>query len=337
MITTDRLPEISSDYWKYAKPEIISVDAPLGLDDLPAEWAAKVGEHELDQPYVYEVENVHLYGPAMVGVKNSVILDTAYYGRLDLWERNYLYFEAAMSARAEPVIEVECAFSACNVWSGNYFHWLLDTLPKFEALQVYEQDTGVRPLILVDQDPAPFVSEWLDLLGYKYEKLKSYHYHVDNLVIPTNRRKRGIFYKSAGEYLQTLRGCEKLTSHKLYVSRKNARTRRVVNEDELLEYLLPQGYACILPETMSIIEQIGTFMPCEWLIAPHGAGLANMIWSRKQPRVIELVTPAYTNPCCWLVAVALGLEYGYLVADHVGEEDLDLDINKVKQVEDLLQ
>lgn len=332
MITTDRLPEISTDYWKYGVSEYCTVRRPKGVDPLPAEWEEKIGEQALEQPYFYEIEDVHLYGPAMVGIKDDVILDTAYYGRLDLWERNYSYFEMAMQARGEVATEIDCAFSACNVWSGNYFHWLLDTLPKLQALDDYESATGNEVTVLVNKTPPGFVVEMLELFNYPYEQLQSHHYHAKKLVVPTNRRQNGFPFPHSLEYLKEMVGVEKLVSPKLYISRKKAPTRRLENEDELCDYLLKQGYACILPEDMSFAEQMGVFLCSESIISTHGAGLANMIWSRNRPKVIEIVTPAYTNPCCWLIAEALGYDYGYVVGEPTEHEDMTVDMDKLKYV-----
>ena len=58
------------------------------------------------------------------------------------------------------------------------------------------------------------------------------------------------------------------------------------------------------------------------------------MWSNtfKLPTVVELVHPNYTNPCCWLLGNALGANYGFVVCEHTGIEDMICDPEEVRDV-----
>jgi len=334
MITNSRLQEIASKQYPYGKAAKLVIMPPRGVDDLPHEWLEKLGSVELEQPYVYEIPDVKLVGPALAGFQGKeLILETSYFGRIDLWERNFPYFETAVLMDYGDTEEIDVAFSACTVWSNNYFHWILDILPKLEALDVYEKETGVKPVILVGKNIPVFAEDLLNMVGANYKKINSYKYHVNKLVVPTTRRERGYIHPSAIKYLGGLFEYDKMTSKKIYISRRYADKRKVINENALCEVLLDDGYACITPEKYSMKEQIGIFRNAEWIIAPHGAGLANIAWCiNPDVRIMELVTPDYSNPCCWLVAACMNWNYGYHVGQPLPGENLKVNLNTVDMV-----
>jgi capsular polysaccharide biosynthesis protein len=69
---------------------------------------------------------------------------------------------------------------------------------------------------------------------------------------------------------------------KIYVSRKNAGWRRVINEEYLEPILKKANFKILCNETMSVGDQIQAFSNASVVIAPHGAGLTNIIYSHKR-------------------------------------------------------
>ncbi len=337
MITTERLKETANRVWEYGEAETVEIKPPVGVDPLPAEWREKLGPYQFNRPYIAEVEDVHLAGPALVGFKdNDVILDTAYYGRLDLWERNYPHFEMARQALKQPAVEIDLAVSFGGVWSSNYFHWVLDTLPKIEAAGNYLAKSGEVPVILLEHEPPPFVIESLLPFDYEWARNKTYHFHVKRLVIPQNRRKRGMVPPGVVDYLRKLYPSDVMYSTPdLYITRKEARNRRVENEEELTDYLLERGYSAGMPERSSFAEQRDMFAGAENIISPHGAGLVNMVLA-DSPKVIELVTPDYSNPCGWLIAAGKGWDYGFVMCEPLEGENMKVDIGKLHKVVEMM-
>lgn len=337
MITTERLKEIANFVWEYGEAETVEIKPPVGVDPLPDEWQEKLGPYQFNRPFIAEVEDVHLAGPALVGVKdNDVILDTAYYGRLDLWERNYPHFEMARDALKHPAMEIELAVSFGGVWSHNYFHWVLDTLSKIEAVRKYMAETGNYPITILENKPPAFVIEGLISLGFSWIKNEQFHFHIERLVVPSNRRKFGMVPPGLVDYLRELYPSDVMYSTPdLYITRKEARNRRVENEEELTDYLLERGYSVRMPENSSFAEQRDMFAGAENIISPHGAGLVNMVWA-ESPKVIELVTPDYSNPCGWLIAAGKGWDYGFVMCEPLEGENMRVDIGKLHEVVEMM-
>lgn len=313
--------------------ETVKPAQPKGIDPLPEEWEAKLDIKRLHGAQLVTIPDVHLCGGAMVGFKDDdVILDTAYYGRLDLYQRNYPAFVQAKQCyqNIEPT-EIEIGFSMGGVWSHNYFHWVLDHLPKLQLL-----DKTDIPLIM-SSSPPEFVIESLGTFESGWEEIPfNPHYLVKNLMVATTRRSEGYLYPSAAHYLQTAFNGKEFwsdwSSNRLYISRADAISRRIVNEIELVEYLEDHGFRAVRPERLTFEDQVDLFHGADIIVAPHGAGLANMAWCYMGAKIVEIVAPQYTNPCCWLAGDAFWHEYYYLVGDPRGEEDIYVDIERLEQL-----
>ena len=75
---------------------------------------------------------------------------------------------------------------------------------------------------------------------------------------------------------------------KIYISRKNARTRKVINEDQLIKKLKKQGFQIVYLEKLSIPMQAKIFNEARIIIGPHGAGFTNIIFSNPGYILIDL-------------------------------------------------
>ncbi len=206
------------------------------------------------------------------------------------------------------------------VAGGNaYFHWLADSLPRIEILR----KTLPGGLAAVDHfivnRGIPVIAESLTMLGIPAGKIvfaDDLHIQAENLIVPSLPGISGDPPPWACSFLR-----ESFISHKadispqprLYISRSNARYRQVENEAEVIECLSRQGFSVIRLEEHSFAEQIALFAGAEVIVAPHGAGLTNLLWCKAGTKVLELFSPNYVNVCYWAAANQLGLDYHYLI------------------------
>ncbi|HBW56875.1 MAG TPA: hypothetical protein DEF27_03370, partial [Oscillatoriales bacterium UBA8482] len=54
-------------------------------------------------------------------------------------------------------------------------------------------------------------------------------------------------------------------------------------------------------ETLSVAEQARLFAHAKVIIAPHGAGLTNLMFCSPETIVIELVSPHYIRHYYWVI------------------------------------
>ena len=182
-------------------------------------------------------------------------------------------------------------FHVFNSWGTGYYHWLLEVLPKF---LLFEQDLK-GGTVLLPRNPPRFIIEFLAAFGFsKYVELNT------NLLIPTleviSNPNSGCFSKMQIEMIRTrLRErfgvsnpSEAGVRRAIYVSRRNSRGRKVVNEEQISDALKESGVDLVELDSMGFEEQVRMFSSCSLLISIHGAALANMIFMPEGSRVVEL-------------------------------------------------
>jgi capsular polysaccharide biosynthesis protein len=99
---------------------------------------------------------------------------------------------------------------------------------------------------------------------------------------------------------------------RLYISRRLAGRRRVVNEEELVRVLRNFRFEIVCAEDLSFADQVRLFSRARYLAANHGAGLTNMLFMKDNGSVLELRHVSdYVNNCYFILASALKLKYYY--------------------------
>jgi capsular polysaccharide biosynthesis protein len=86
-----------------------------------------------------------------------------------------------------------------------------------------------------------------------------------------------------------------------------------VNEEEIWPLFSRRGFLRVTLEKMSLVDQIALFSQAEAVVAPHGAGLTNLVWSAPRTKVLEIFSPLYVNLCYWAIATPIHADYYYLL------------------------
>jgi capsular polysaccharide biosynthesis protein len=106
-------------------------------------------------------------------------------------------------------------------------------------------------------------------------------------------------------------------NNRILVMRKELRS--ISNISAFVEMLTPLGFRPYFLEDMQFEEQVEIFARAEFIVAPHGAGLSNLIFSPPECRVIELSPDCEMRPFFWEISCKLGHIYGMLpCATHDG-------------------
>lgn len=193
----------------------------------------------------------------------------------------------------------------------SYYHWLLDELPRYlvPGLPPYDQ-------IVCSRDSA-INKEAINLLGLENENIiflaQAKHYQCDLLIVPsyvaTTGQPSPYLVECLSQAVQPLISSSKRYPEKLFISRKSAGVRRIVKEDVIFQGLESQGFTRIQLEKFSWKDQINLFYHAREIIAPHGAGLANLVFCAQKPLVIELFHTDYVHWCFWQLAMLVGASY----------------------------
>ena len=199
--------------------------------------------------------------------------------------------------------------------SDNYYHWLFDSLPRWKMLQ----DAGYTNYdhVLLHSQSCHFQDETLDRLNVPEAKRlrcnKNRVYQFDRLVVPAMPFPLWQVAPWTCEWVRSLFPERRGGPERIYLSRRSATRRRLVNEAELEARLEEMGVACVQPEMMSVAEQAASFSAAKWVVAPHGAGLANMVFAPIGALLVELFHPDKQNQTYRNLAAACGLRYASFV------------------------
>ncbi len=217
-------------------------------------------------------------------------------------------------------------------WSVNYYHWLVDSLPRLVSTR---QDLGQFTVVLPsDYKRLGYHARTLDMLGvrYRYFDVVSERIYCEELHLPlyvsitgtTNAlyagkvRDRLLARVSADQSPQG-------GKHRIYVTRRKAPKRRIINETEVIRLLEALDFHVVEFENLAFDQQAALCRDATILIGLHGAGLTNMMFMQPDSLVLELGRQNERNFCFQELAAAFRLRYHRLECKIEGTDALDSD------------
>lgn len=117
---------------------------------------------------------------------------------------------------------------------------------------------------------------------------------------------------------------------KIYISRSDARFRRIVNEEKIIELLVGEGFKVLRMSDFRPFDQWGIFRNATDIVAPHGAALTSLIFSSPGANVVELLNPQKGTAAFSVIAQERGLNYRAVFgAPAGGREDYAIPVEAV--------
>jgi len=83
------------------------------------------------------------------------------------------------------------------------------------------------------------------------------------------------------------------TAKRLFIPRVGVKVRRVINEAEVIDALAKLGFKTFDCAQHSVTEQARAFHAAEMIVGTHGAGFANIVYSRPGTAVVEIIPEGY--------------------------------------------
>jgi capsular polysaccharide biosynthesis protein len=202
-------------------------------------------------------------------------------GLLQIWLR----FKKQRLPAGKPYVRVHTSYRG-------YYHWLLESVPKLLETQ---RSLPEFTLLLPASYTEAFYADTLRLL--KITSIERLHpqimYQVPDLALPTSTEAQGdysaqkmrevkaVFLAAAGI------GETPAVPTRLYISRRKAPRRKVLNESEVEQLLARYGFQCVCLEDFTFEDQLRLCASATVLVSMHGAGLSNMIFMPEHSTVVE--------------------------------------------------
>lgn len=220
---------------------------------------------------------------------------------------------------------------------GNYNHMLQETLPTILAIKDAGLDLNNYAYLVGDEAAYDDILQcfgirreniihnkngWLSCRSLLYPCFQSF----GHLYTPTNYLDRLAVLFQSEEFVNGDAGVPK----RLYVSRKNAAVRRILNEEDLVARLKDFGFYSVDPGDYSKIEQIALFSEAELIVGPHGMGMNNIFFSKNLHQVVEIFTSSWLRPAYWRMSQSRGVDYGAYILDPVNDnQDVIVDVDLI--------
>jgi capsular polysaccharide biosynthesis protein len=306
--------------------------------DPEGHWVfAESADYEVRARFTVEIDGGTVVGDYGANLTPAGTLDyeTSEYFGISGWREHPIYLRPALP-RVEHV-DGTLVSLATRGGSANYYHFLLDVLPRWGILE--ESMPGVVPDHVYVPCTSGYQRELLALAGLDRHDLIATGKHravsADHLLVPSISNSQEEAAPWMVEWVRARFPPDRTDDkpHRLYVTRGSRRnTRRLVDEDRLWPRLEARGFVRIDPGTMSVRDQIDHFAAADVVVGLHGAALTNVVFLKPNARVLELFAPSYVNAAYWAICQSIpGVRYQYLLGDGPGDRSARRTMNALQK------
>ena len=216
----------------------------------------------------------------------------------------------------KPILKKKLTGSFNNLPDNGYFHFLVEDLPRF----LDTTDLNLN-LTTIYGSKSSYILESLNILKNTKNVYFNYPVLCEKLVI-SEKTSGGIFTQSDHEKLLNFsKNIEpKMNNKNVFVTRKNRlkgmESRGIQYIDEIESLFARNSFEVIAFEELSLVDQISTIKNAQVVAGFHGAGLANIVWSKNKCKVVEISESRITNHFKHLASICKH-EYRYVKASEL--------------------
>jgi capsular polysaccharide biosynthesis protein len=283
----------------------------------------------------YKVHNLPLERPVVAAFRNALVtpvghIITPHLKFKPLGPCNFKE-EAPISASPTHASEVVVATA---YWGDTTYHALVENLPR---LMVVWEDLLAQPHVMVAAGSSVAMANYLEFMGLSKDRILHGNILADTAYVPN---PGGCGYSPGHRYVQAVRKrmhaalmlqtAELDAASSILVIQRTGSSRSVANHDELVHAIsreFPNVHVDVFADSQlpDFARTVRLFYSAKVIIAPHGAGLSNLMLATRHAVVIEFVI-APPNACYLDLARELGNEY-HAVYGHSRSESTPMHVN----------
>ena len=239
---------------------------------------------------------------------------------------------------------------------GNYGHFIREVIVGLEQIK----RSGVKIDYYLLPLTAPYHKQMLALLNIPESKvikaLPHTLFQASNLIIPTllceyeiveyreNLHFRTLTQSSITPFIyDNLPIAYKEPKRKIFLSRPKDSNRNIENANEVEAIFKDFGFEVILPDILSLREQIEMMRETKILAGMHGSGLDNVLFANRGIAVFVLFSEYYHDSNPQLSALLKGCKYFYIVGKttdismHPQKESVYFEPRQIKKALEIMQ
>lgn len=288
-------------------------------------------------PFAFRVEpdTIAFHDSSSINIKNITVLDGSgvILYKDNVIHDNYIYnltnsqlneFDISRRFFIKNTINLKKAVILSTFGSQGYYHWMMEVISKL--LYLIENKIDFKDFVLVFSGRRmEFHKDFFKLLGLNNEQVfmgeKSRPFKVNNAIVPLFPHPIGNPSQETldllNKYLVTSLEIG-FQDEMIYISRKFAKKRKILNEKELDAILNRYNIKTVYLEFMNLEEQIQLFKKVKLVIGPHGAGFTNILFSKKGTIIVELFPKSYNNVSFYNLSNLIGANYYILEFNNDG-------------------
>ena len=229
---------------------------------------------------------------------------------------------------------------------NNYAHWMLDVLPRIKLLLSKMLISEIKNIYVTKLNK--FQNQSFSFLGLKSFKIIDpnifRHVKADQIISVSHPYyfKKTWFYAQSNLpswIIKFLRNdiskkvkSKKKSYKRIFIDRSDSLQNhsKLINNNEVIKYLKSKRFKCLRLTELNLKDQISIFKNCNTIIAPHGAGLTNIAFCKKNTKVIEIIPHDNKNYLFKRISKINKLKYKSIYLDKIynnknGDMHLKLD------------
>ena len=294
-------------------------------------------------PNVYSISNKGSFVTACARLLNGLVFNSFQFNTdlkfswlIKLYVKFFIYlFKIRKITKFDKILFITNSHS-----SYNFFHWNLDVLQKLEFIdKIRDQilDSNLK-IIIPNDHKDDYFQNTLQAFGidFYFQKKNEIIFARNSILLPdiapTGNFRKELILKLNNRMRKHWINNKTITLNKnrIYISRKNAPRRKLINESEIIPILKKYGFTIVDFDILNFKEQLSYILNCEILVGVHGSGLSHMLWMKQKSKILEIRTRnnRFDN-CFFTLASDLDHDYFYTFADKI-------DLKKSNHLSDLI-
>ena len=218
---------------------------------------------------------------------------------------------------ATPIRKEEIIISMRYPWPAevNYYHTYMDILSRLAMLEQHGIDRSIPIVVGANLAKQRFFQEIISRGGLAERRwIVQDGFYVEAQEAIFARTNEG--HRDRLDFLLDLidAPCGDRSSHRrIFLVRNAAKSRCILNMEQLTPILKAFEFEIIDPEAMSLEQQMALFSSAAVVAGVHGAGLINMMFRRNAPmKVLEIFSPTETPLHFYALANQYGFQHHYI-------------------------